>query len=1068
MSTQRLSLAAGAILALCIVAWVGPWRSAASSRPALLATPSNLAAEEGAKRDSRLEKQDEVSSAGESQTAVRSEESTRNALGSARAARLQGRVIDTQGRPIAQATVGVNVEQATWRKPALARDPSANLAAGIQAMTGSDGSFDLELRESGSGVRTFVWASHPDFVAAGREWDGGLLEPLVLTAGAGVRVQVVDVDGRPRAEVELFTFLPDEQSEGAAPDLSPELRAAFVRSARTDGGGRASLPAGPGAQHVTVRAGEESAAPWYGPAPADIRLVLSGTVSVSGRVRWPAGFDRHGELRITALARSAMERRALGRAEVTADGQWGALRIARQEGADLLLRLDGADLLPIEKALAFPDSGGRLFVDFEAQSALVLPIRFEDDLGRPVVGAHVGAWWQEGDEWRQAQAAGDGEGFARLAVRPGWLWIRGRASGHQQVELGAFEQLVSLLEPIVLRLPRAGRIAGRVLRDSEPVPSYTLKFWGTGGTEIGSESILDRADGAFEVDRAPLGELAIVAMAEVGGSSEIVRVRVDPDDVARVELHLRATRSGRGRVVDAFSGEPIESAVVRPWIRDGPAWIAPTGAEVRCDGDGAFVLDELGPGANHLEVSAPGYAGSNGFVEVGDDRELVEVGTFALVRSQTLTVELEGRWGADWDSLRVRLPRAIPPREGTPSSDGIVVFPAHSGGATFIEVEQPDGVRTDEFAYLTAGQPWHVRIALESVEAENVDVELRGSEPPPPGWWIASMTTPGSDGWRGRRVPILAGRARVPGPFGEHVALELIDPSARVVAVRHLTRGAALSRPVVFELDEPQRPILVVDGRDEPLPDVQLIVAVPGSRSAWAGSARTDSRGRAVICLPPDNTILFHVLFPGGGGKSDIRPDFPADPHEPLRVRVEVDSALRVRLEDRGTPALGVAPALRSPSGFRFLYLSHSGPDGVSESGPIPSGSYTLDVFGQGYWESLVPIAVGPGGTEVTIPIRRLGGLDLRVVGAEGLPVAGSSWILHSAEFETDVADWVRKGRVLAGAEGMVSGAEGTLSLSGLPNGPYRYFVRAPDGRTAGGELEVPPHARTEVTATLP
>ena len=189
---------------------------------------------------------------------------------------------------------------------------------------------------------------------------------------------------------------------------------------------------------------------------------------------------------------------------------------------------------------------------------------------------------------------------------------------------------------------------------------------------------------------------------------------------------------------------------------------------------------------------------------------------------------------------------------------------------------------------------------------------------------------------------------------------------------------------------------------------------------------------------------------------------------EARTLTVEPDATLELVLLDRDTPLPQLMPTLQRPrSPVLSLYAPATGPSGHTLVGPLSSGEWIVDLVDVGVWPTRERVHVAPGDNVLEVQVRRLGGVALEVQTASGAAASGARVELHSLEFDTPVSGWIDAGRVAPPPGGLVTGEDGTLALSGLPNGRYAYRVER-GGSVARGELVVPPAARADVRITLP
>ena len=203
-----------------------------------------------------------------------------------------------------------------------------------------------------------------------------------------------------------------------------------------------------------------------------------------------------------------------------------------------------------------------------------------------------------------------------------------------------------------LKLPRAGKVVGRVVdAEGRPIASATVGL-STSGTILSGAALWERCDeaGRFAYDGRPLGRaLRLSARAPGFQAKEIPEVVVDEVGTpATVEFTLRpqpaggpiakpaerpTTRRAVSGTVVGPEGKPVAGALVRWDIRYGSNDMA----ETKTDERGAFRLDGVPDAANVLSVMAPGLAPAFPQVQPGGDRQVaVELKAGATIRGRVV------------------------------------------------------------------------------------------------------------------------------------------------------------------------------------------------------------------------------------------------------------------------------------------------------------------------------------------------------------------------------------------------------------------------------------------------
>ncbi|HSG48855.1 MAG TPA: carboxypeptidase regulatory-like domain-containing protein [Longimicrobiales bacterium] len=289
----------------------------------------------------------------------------------------------------------------------------------------------------------------------------------------------------------------------------------------------------------------------------------------------------------------------------------------------------------------------------------------------PVGGAVVSLYRVQGDDLTEVGLAVTDTAGAFSLTAPGAGSYRVQASLEglssplsQPLELTGPDDerdvallLPSLLLQIALQCPEeagpgSAAVVG-VLHDAEsdvPIPgAVVMATWRTrgltgrleSGTDAGGRYRLCPPGDAGEVDFQalvvgewrPLGSLEITAPAVVIHDLA-VELATDEGalDVIQEQILLEAAAVTladlRGEILDRFSGEPVQFAVVG---------LQGTGLQTETDARGRFAFDGIGPGSHTLEVRSLGYDVLSRPVDVTDGRT-----TFVRLQVAPDAVEIEG------------------------------------------------------------------------------------------------------------------------------------------------------------------------------------------------------------------------------------------------------------------------------------------------------------------------------------------------------------------------------------------------------------------------------------------
>lgn len=675
---------------------------------------------------------------------------------------LSGRVVDSAGRPVAEARV---YRIATMASPELLEFSLREEKP--DATTGADGRFSLGDLPPKKPVHLFVSAlRHLPATAQGVR--PPLATPLTVRLAPGARLagRITDESGKPVAEAEI-RLAKRSRIEGIP------IGQAEYRQTTSDREGRFEIvnaPAGEARVAVTARGFE----PW-----TDEALAVPPPEGQELEIRLARGATLQGSVRTTAGEAVAGARVLAGPAGARSDG-------------DGFYRIEGVATGPLEIDLVHPGHArqerkvtiepGINTLDFEVEAGRRVAGRIAAGDGRPIGAAELALetpGWGSGHRAYRARSAADGL-FEFAEVPAGRYRLEAAARGFAPLRR---QQLVEVagadVEDLAVTLGAAGRVAGRILGlDEEQLSRVELRAEDEEGLELSRRGRVG-ADGRFEVeDLAPgVWELHAALASEL--REVAARVVIAPGDTARRDLEFSDRLSLSGRV--EFDGEPLPEARVS--VR---ATAQTLERSVMTGYDGSFRLADLEPdtywlGVNHARESLI----YNDTLELTADREVVlrlEAGSFrAEVRDAatgkplaTATVQLFPTTGADFvvagatDAAgHVLLPR-VPPgtrrlrvsAEGYKAGEQVVEVAAGPAGET-VEVALEPAAGLGLVVHLASGAvPAEVEVRAEGAGlSERRKVASDGSvrlASLPAGRWTLAVTAPG-----GSPVRIAA---TVPGP----------------------------------------------------------------------------------------------------------------------------------------------------------------------------------------------------------------------------------------------------------------------------------------------------------------
>lgn len=227
--------------------------------------------------------------------------------------------------------------------------------------------------------------------------------------------------------------------------------------------------------------------------------------------------------------------------------------------------------------------------------------------GRPIAGATVSAWLQNGDPDSDGTATTSADGAFRLddlSAGAGFDLTVTRKGYAEKLVPGVRVPTAQALEIVI---EEAARISGRVLgADRQPLENATVAIEPQASLAPESGNFLrgpgpasGRTDGAgeFDLEDVPPGPLRLSVAAEGWKPKELEGLEVGPGESIRdLEIVLERGAAIAGRVLDA-QGRPASEAFLAVQDPGGR-----TNVSAQTDGDGRYRLEGVEPGLRQVEV----------------------------------------------------------------------------------------------------------------------------------------------------------------------------------------------------------------------------------------------------------------------------------------------------------------------------------------------------------------------------------------------------------------------------------------------------------------------------------
>ena len=512
--------------------------------------------------------------------------------------RLTGRVVDTQGEPVAGASLtwlergqGIAGFFGSPRPLGVTDSEGRFQASGLPA-----GGLDLEVSAKGYQSRLMEGLRIPD---------AGDLEDvrIVLGEGSWLDVQVRNADGEPVPDVTMIAE-PQDLDEQNPLTMLRALRSLGDCDTDSQGRCRLDLPE-PGSYTVQIMTGAARVNVTAGPGgtPVDIRLPRG--FEVSGRV---IGKDGAGVPE--ALVQSLSEALQPGLATTGDDGSFSFDLVDGRHR--LTVQQPGVGMAALEVEVAGQPVRGLELRLAETEPTAVLTGRLTGLPPQDLKGAAVQAQAQELFETGLVQPD---VAYRIEDLKPGeWTVTAHTESGREahgqvRIEEGATAATLDLDFTSGLTL------TGRVLVDGSPHGGASVLAGNRDDKGSGRHS-RTAYDGSFTLRDLPAGSLVLLVFGAPGISAKR-ELQLEESGEITVEI---TTGTFKATVLSA-TGEPLEGAVatLAPWDPDPELQVPFAAVSARSGPDGTLDAGRLAPGTYRMEVRKEGFQPRQENVEIRPD-----------------------------------------------------------------------------------------------------------------------------------------------------------------------------------------------------------------------------------------------------------------------------------------------------------------------------------------------------------------------------------------------------------------------------------------------------------------
>ncbi|HTF89401.1 MAG TPA: carboxypeptidase regulatory-like domain-containing protein [Planctomycetota bacterium] len=922
---------------------------------------------------------------------------------------------------------------------------------------------------------SIVWAWAPDFAAnwtrvpPTREIHDSV--EVLLSQHSALTITVVDVDGKPVAASAVCVV-------GLNPLRSGELaRRAFRNfqvSVQTDDAGMASVSVPDGSIVAWAEKGSLRSVPSLD-IPANVerlKLSLQPSFTVIGDVS-PIDEELYQPtMQVTAYAKagSTTLRLAQGRVLENGDVATFCVPLTNSDGYEFVVRGGGA--LPSIQRIVPPQPDSTVTLHFALKGGSSIQVLVTDEKEVPIEGANVLVQWEQEGGGAQVATTDDHGDATVLGLYPTGLTLNVRAKGFIPVSYSNINPSDYEGDSISILLEPGGTLRGRVLKATKPLQDFSVVFWRPDTPAARIETAFhDKADGRFEIEGAPLGDLLVYASSSEYPRSDVHSAFLKLGSSDELVFELPDPLVGSGQVLDANTAQPIPTAKIELWNSYRAAYLSPAGGgQHAVEPDGRFKIKGFPPGDSRFVVRASGYSQYLGLASARAG-EAVDLGIIAMQRSQRLQVRLTSTTPIDFTGYSSNADGNAPYPMQFFNADGVASWDDAGPNLYYVRVFLPDDSVMSLERYCRPGSDWEFVFPQDPSRTLDVLVsDLEGDPLQPDGDVVVHLVYTAIGGNQLVHSSGLAetGKAHFGTVAAKRVYAEVIGDSGDRLAADTFTLEDGANE-VRLTLGGKSLRVHVTSPDGAPLEGATLDARMAAGESPWFQLTSTDAGGLHTFTGLGMKRLFINVQHDQFGARSDVEVDLETwKSEETLEIKLDPRATVAVRLLDGKAPVPAASVRILGPHSGHILGVFTTDAGGNVRYGPVAPGSYLVAVEQPGVWLTEQLVEAGDKDHPRDVQVRKLGGLSLQLVSASGQAAAGVGVELESSETGAKLSDWIERGLVSVGGGEFVSDAGGHALVTGIPHGEYVVRLTSQAGSYVAGRVTVQAGAPTNSSLTLP